>query len=111
MADEPQTIQLPASWLGLEETPILFANVFTSQFDVDLQAHLVLIGQVAPPPLVGTPEEVAEQAQEIDFVSIRPIVRLAITPSKMLELIQVLQANVDQREQVAKLRPGDPRDD
>lgn len=110
MAHEPpEAIQVPLVWAGVDDLQILFANAFVSQFDVDLQAFILTVGQVAPPALVGTPDEVAEQAHGIDFVSVRPLIRLALTAARMQELAQVLQGNLDQRDQAARLRPGDPR--
>jgi hypothetical protein len=107
--DAPAEIQIPLVWTGAEDAPILFANAFVCQFDQDLGAHLLTVGQVAPPPLIGTPDEVREQLDRIDFVPVRVIARLALTPARMTELLAALQANVDQREQAANLRPGDPR--
>ena len=89
----------------------MFANAFVAQFDVDLGAHILTIGQVSPPALLGTPEEIEHQVAEFEFVTVKTIARLAFSPSRMQELIGVLQANVDQREQAATLRPGDPRND
>jgi hypothetical protein len=108
---EPQNIQLPLVWAGVDEVPTLFANAVIAQFEQDLGAHILTIGQVIVPPLTGTDEEVAEQVAEIEFVQVRAIARLAFTPDKLQEAIGILQANVDQRERAATLRPGDPRND
>ena len=111
MEGEPEHIQLPLVWVGVDEVPILFANALIAQFEQDLGAHLLTIGQITVPPVTGTPEEVAEQVAELEFVSVRAIARLAFTPEKLQEVITTLQANVDQRERAATLRPGDPRND
>jgi hypothetical protein len=110
MADEDvETFQAEGVWTGAESHPILFANAFVVQFDNDLGAHFLTIGQVTPPALVGTPDEIKQQAERIDFIPIETIARVALTPQRMQELIAFLQANVDQRERAATLRPGDPR--
>jgi hypothetical protein len=109
--EQPEQIQVPLVWTGAEDVPILFGNSFVCQFDADLSAFIITVGQVTPPALLGPPEALAEQARQIEFVPVRVIARLAVTPSRMNELIQVLHANVDQREQASKLRPGDPRDE
>ena len=98
-------------WIGADDVPILHADAVFSQLDADLGVHIVTIGQFAPPALVGTPAEQQEQAAEIDFVPVKVIARLPFTPSKLDEVIQTPQANVDQREQAATLRRGDPRDE
>lgn len=107
--DDVEQIQLSIVWTGAEDVPIFFANQFIVQFDGDLGAHILTVGQLAPPALIGTPEEKREQAERLDFVAVNTVARLAFTPARMQELIGVLTANVDQREQAAKLRPGDPR--
>jgi hypothetical protein len=107
--DDVQQVQVPVVWTGAEEVPILFANAFIAQVDVDLGAHILTVGQLSPPALVGTPDEIAEQVEELEFVTVKIIARIAFTSEKMPELISVLQANVDQRERTATLRKGDPR--
>jgi hypothetical protein len=108
--DAPEQIQLPVVWTGADDVPILYINAFVAQFDADLGAHILTLGQLTPPALVGTPDEIAEQVAELEFVTIKTVARLAITPAKMQEVIGSLQANVDQRERAATLRPGDPRE-
>lgn len=107
--DEPPegAIRVPIVWTGVDDVPILYANGFVSQFDQE--AFIITIGQVAPPALIGTPEEVEEQARELEFITVRPITRLALTPPKMAEFIAILQANLDQYERATTLKPGDPR--
>jgi hypothetical protein len=110
VADEDvQQIQVPIVWTGAENVPILFANGFVVQFDTDLAAYILTVGQLSPPALVGTPEEMREQAERLDFVTVQTIARIAFTPARMTELIGALQANLDQMERAANLRPGDPR--
>ena len=89
--------------------PILYANAFVSQFDKD--GFIVTIGQMSPPALVGTPSEIKEQLEQIDYVHVQPLARLGLTRERMQELVTFLQTNLDQSEQAAKLAPGDPRDD
>ena len=107
--DDVEQLEIRIVWTGAEDVPILFANGFVVQFDIDLGAHILTVGQFAPPALVGTPEEMREQATMIDFVTVKTIARIAFTPARMTELLGALQANVDQMERATKLRPGDPR--
>ena len=107
--EQPEQFSVPLVWTGADEIPILFANSFVAQFDIDLGAHILTIGQVAPPALIGTPDEINEQVRELEFVAVKTVARLAFTPTRMQELIGVLQANVDQRDRTTTLRPGDPR--
>lgn len=87
---QPQPVQLPLIWIGLDDAPIELANVF--QVQVSAQGELLLnVGQAAPPALVGTPEERAAQLQKLGFVQSRTLARLALTPHRVRELINVLQ--------------------
>jgi hypothetical protein len=110
-SEEPEGIAIPSAWLGVEDVPILLANAFVSQFDPQSRDALTLtIGQVTFPAISGsTPEERAEQVQQIAYVPIKPIVRLGLTPRRARELIATLQANLDQLDEATKLIPGDPR--
>lgn len=106
---EPDEIAVPIVWVGVEDTPILFCNQFISQFDNDLQTFLLTFGQMSPPALAGTPEQVREQAEQISFVPVKAVARLSVSPSKMAEIQAALGANVDQFEAARNMRPGDPR--
>jgi hypothetical protein len=108
-AEEPEAIQLPVVWSGVEETPMLYANSFLVQFDPQaLGSFLLTVGQLTPPALIGTPDEIREQAEQLSYVHCQCIARLVVTPAKLAELIAVLQANRDQYEQATTMR-GDPR--
>jgi len=47
------------------------ANQFLSQIDQD-GTFILSVGQVAPPVLLGTPEEHRAQAAGLPFVAVRP---------------------------------------
>lgn len=96
---EPEYLALPVSWVGLEELSVFHANQFVGQ--VHEGEVFLTIGQLTPPPLVGSPEERRDQASQIAFVPIRPIARVAMTPHHLQELIGVLQTTL---ENVAKDR-------
>lgn len=69
-----------------------------------LQIHegtfFLTIGQMVPPALVGTPEERADQLEQVAYVPVRPVVRLALTPIDTRRLASALNANLDQLEQM-----------
>ena len=107
MSDMPEHVAVPIVWIGVEETPIEYINQFVSQ--VDGEGFIVTVGQLTPPVLMGTPDELREQAEAISHVSVRPVVRLGLTAGKMMELVAILQANIDQAERIRQARPQDPR--
>jgi hypothetical protein len=109
--DDPTSVEVPVAWIGPEDVPIHTANAFVSQFDSQTLDLLILtVGQLTPPAIQGTTvEERKEQAENVAFVPIKPIVRLGLTPARAREVIATLQANLDQLEDALKLRPRDPR--
>ncbi|MDP2328877.1 MAG: hypothetical protein Q8M79_12435 [Dehalococcoidia bacterium] len=92
MTREDQSIRLALSWEGAENLPILFADQFSVMFLREDQ-FVLTIGQVSPPVLTGTEQEVAAQASTIDSVSIRPLARLFLTRSTLDDLVDVLARN------------------
>jgi hypothetical protein len=109
--EETEGVELPVVWLGPEEVPILHVNAMVSQFDPQhLDSLILTLGQVTFPAIVGaSAEERKEQVEQIAYVPIKPIARLALTTARAKELIATLDANLDQLEQARKLRPEDPR--
>jgi hypothetical protein len=108
-ADEPDRIAVPLVWAGLDDATIVYANSFLCQFDQDLQTFILSFGQSTPPVLVGTPDEVKRQAQEIEFIQVKPLLRVSLSEVRFEEFRQALGANLDQLEHARKVQPGDPR--
>jgi hypothetical protein len=106
--EHPEGIAVPIVWNAPEEVPILVANAFVSQFDRD-GSFIVTIGQMTPPALVGTPDEVEEQARQVNFVPVKPFVRLGLSRARLEELIAILQANLEQSERARTMGGEDPR--
>lgn len=89
---EAEGRQIPLTWVDWDETPIIFANNFICQFQPG--EFVLTIGQMFPPPLVGSHDEVREQADQIDFVPIRTLARVGMTRKRLVELISALEANL-----------------
>lgn len=100
MAAEPPNIQLPLSWVGLDEVPIMFANQFVIQFQPD--EFVLTLGQVVAPALLGSPEQIAEQASEITFIPVRTIARVGFNRHRLHELISALQANMENHDKAVQ---------
>jgi hypothetical protein len=92
--DPPPQIEVPLSWVGYDETPIIYANQFLIQF-LPEEGFVIGVGQATAPPIMGTPEQVAEQAAQVEFVPVRTLARVALTRPKLGELIAALEANRD----------------
>lgn len=93
MDDAHDGIEVPLVFVGLEDTSILFANHFAVQHQQD--EFLLIVGQIAPPILIGDPEERRAQAQAVSYVPIKVVARFGLTRTRIQELIQVLQSNLD----------------
>jgi hypothetical protein len=104
--DRPQHRDVPLAWVGYDETPIIYANQFLIQIQPE-GSFVIGVGQSTPPALIGTQEQIEEQAMEIEFVAVRPLTRVAITEDKMRELIAALGANLANFDKFRKL--VDPR--
>jgi hypothetical protein len=86
-------------WVDFEELPIVFANHFLVQHQPN--EFVVTLGQGTGPPVVGTPEQVREQARGASHVPIRTLARLGLTRHRVVELIEILQANLDDHDRLA----------
>lgn len=104
MEGAPDNLQLPLAWIDVNESPILMANQFLVQTQ-GTGEFVMAIGQVATPPLIGTPEEVREQAEQIEFVPIRTLARVSMTRARIDELIAVLQLQRDRHDEIATPDP------
>jgi hypothetical protein len=89
--------EIPLTWIGADELPLLWVNRFVGQ---SLQDHLVLtIGQSVDPALIGTPQERMAQLEQIAYVPIRPVARLALSRARCEELIGILEIIKDAYDQ------------
>lgn len=106
MDDEHIEFEIPLTWIGAEDLPVLFVNKFVGQVEPEEHAFYLTLGQALPPALIGTPDERLEQLERIAYVPIKPIARLAFTKSKLEELVAVLQTNLDQYERLTRRMEG-----
>jgi hypothetical protein len=90
MADGPQAVEVPLSWIGAEDLPVHFANAFAGV--VGPNAIFFYIGSVVPPSITGaTEEERQAQVSSLTYVPIKPVVRIALAPAGLDELISSLE--------------------
>jgi hypothetical protein len=96
---QPERIEIPIVWVGVEDARILFANQFLGQ--VEQQEIVLTFGQVTPPVLLGPPERLAQQVERLGFIPVKTVARFGMTRARLEELIGVLQAtarNFDARD-------------
>jgi hypothetical protein len=90
----PEQVQVPLSWVGIDELPVVFVNQMLGQLD-DRGDVLLTLGQTTPPALVGDPQEVYAQAQRLAYVPVKPVARVTLSRPRLFELIGVLQQLVE----------------
>jgi regulator of sirC expression with transglutaminase-like and TPR domain len=92
--EQPDGIAVPIVYTSTDDAPILFANQFVVQINQD--EFLLLIGQLQPPLLLGTHEEQQEAAKQISHVSVRTVLRVAMTRTRVEELAGLLTQQLAQ---------------
>jgi hypothetical protein len=96
-------------WAGVEDVPILYANTFISQFDpTSMGGFILTVGQLTPPVLLGTEDEIKEQAERVSYVPVRAVARIAVTRGKLDELIAILESTKEKFDRATNMS-GDPR--
>lgn len=78
---------------GADELPILFANAFFLQASGD-GTFILTVAQAAPPLFAGTPEEQQQQLLQLESVSGRPLVRIAVSAARLKEFADVVQGTL-----------------
>lgn len=84
---QPEPIELEGAWVGADELSVQFANAFSGV--VGPNAAFVTIGTQVPPAIES--ERDFEQLKETGFLPIKPIVRIALTPGGLDDLIGSLE--------------------
>ncbi len=97
---------IPLTWIGAEELPVLFANTLVGQVEAEQDVFFLTIGQTLPPALIGTPDERLEQLEQIAYVPVKPVARLAFTRERLEYLIAILQTNLDQYKEIQRQKEG-----
>jgi hypothetical protein len=92
-------IAIPLEWIDFDETPILFANHFLVQHEIE--EFVVSLGQVVGPPAVGPPEDLTRPVAPIHdahHVPINTLARVGLTRHRMTELIELLQSALEEHD-------------
>jgi hypothetical protein len=98
MSSSVQEVGARLEWIDFDEAPIVFANHFLVQHQPD--EFVLTLGQVTGPPLVGTPEQIREQARDASEVPIHTLARVGLTRHRLTELIAVLQSTLDDHDRL-----------
>jgi hypothetical protein len=88
-AGQPEAVEIPIIWVGVEDAQILFANQFLGQ--VEEQEVVLTFGQITPPVLLGPPERRRQQVERLGYIPVKTVARFGMTRARLEELIGVLQ--------------------
>jgi hypothetical protein len=90
-------VQVPVVWVGVDDLPVEFVNQFVGV--IQPNEIFLTFGTLVPPAIIGRSEaERKAQAESIQFLQVRPIARVAMTPTRLRELIGVLKQTLDNYE-------------
>jgi hypothetical protein len=85
----PSQVALQVDWSGTDELPIMACNVFLVQ---QTPHEFILTFGVAAPPIIQQP--LTPDEAEGMKITPQPILRLALSPGRAVELMQVLQQQI-----------------
>ena len=89
--------------MGAEDAPLLYANQFVLQRNGS--EFFLLIGQVTPPVVIGTPEEQEAQLDQVSFVPVKVVARVALNRERLGQLVSL----PEQQKAVYDAEVGDSR--
>ncbi|HLW70221.1 MAG TPA: DUF3467 domain-containing protein [Candidatus Binataceae bacterium] len=94
MPDSPP-LEVQVNWDESRGMPIAFSNVFLIQ---QTPSEFFLTFGVVEPPFISTVAPTPEQIEKLkrEGVKAKPIIRIAITPQRMVELLQLVQGQLAQ---------------
>lgn len=94
---EAERLVVPVIWVGGDDLPTFAANQFLVQ--VDRGEVFLTVGHLTPPVLVGDdPDVLREQAARIDYVAVRTVTKLSLSPSRLQELVKLLERAIEMTE-------------
>ena len=88
-----EQIALPFFFIGSEDVPIVLSNLQVIQHVQ--QEFIITFGQFSPPVVLGTPEEQVEQIKSKQYLSVKTVARVAMSPQRVDDLITALKTNLD----------------
>jgi hypothetical protein len=93
-------INLSLIWPGVDELPVLPVNQVMGQGGMPnnvgtVDEFILTFGYLAPPVLLGSPEDQATTAQALGALAVDPLFRMAMSRSRLDDLIKLLQESAD----------------
>jgi hypothetical protein len=89
----PDAIVVPIVWVGLDDAEIVLANqilVQAGQYGHEGECTLSF-GQVHPPVLLGSLADNRKKIEDLKYVPVKTVAKLAVTPARLREFIQAME--------------------
>jgi len=100
MTEGPTEIQISLIWPDVEDLPVLRSNQFLGQLgqgpDGSPEEFVLTLGYVAPPVMLGTPQQQEATFAAMGALSVKALSRVSMSRARLGELIEVLQVSADQ---------------
>lgn len=103
MAAQPdEGIAIPILWEGLDSADITFVNQMIVQLGPpgNEGEFIVTLGQLHPPVLMGGEDANRAKLEELPYVTVRVVAKVAMPVSRVRELRDLLARMLDNYEQV-----------
>ena len=101
--DEPAGREVPVVWVDNTDGKAEYVNQFSSIFQPD--EFTIQLGQLIPPAISGNdPDERRKQVESLQFVPINLVSRVILSRTKLVELIEVLQKNLEAHDTAMETR-------
>ena len=85
-------------WVDTEEKQIVFANHLLIQHEEG--EFVISFGQATAPPILGDPQHREQALEALEFVPIKTIARIGLSPQRMAAFVSVMQQNLEKYESV-----------
>ena len=96
---EPESVEVPMAWTGVEALDVLTANEFLITVDPENDMMYLTVGVVTPPPITGTPDEIRQQLHDLNYVPVRTLARFALSRLRAERLGEALRESLSRYDQ------------
>lgn len=90
---QDEGINIPVVWPESVDLPTVYANqMFIQHTDNEF---FLIFGELMPPIAAGSQDERRKKLQSLSGITIRPVVKIALSPPFMLRMAEAVQENVE----------------
>jgi len=93
MTEERLKVQVPIEWHISEDIDSKYATNLVIQHSE--HEFIINFFEMHPPLILGAPDQVREQWQKIESVQAKCVARIIVSPDRMQEFIDVMQAGLN----------------